>query len=53
MKSQLRHLVVDALYLAKSYNLPSVCERHGLDPSTDFTSGKGRHAIGTQLKLSP
>jgi hypothetical protein len=53
MKSQLRHLGVDALYPTKSYNLPSVWERHGLDPSTDFRHGKGRHANGTQLKLSP
>ena len=34
MKSQLRHLVAGALYPTKSYNLPSVCERYGLDPGT-------------------
>ena len=27
MKSQLRHLVADALYPTKACNLPSVCER--------------------------
>jgi hypothetical protein len=32
MSSQLRDLIAGALYLTKSYNLPSVCERFGLDP---------------------
>jgi hypothetical protein len=34
MKSQIRHLVVDALYPASAYSLPAVCERYGLEPGT-------------------
>jgi hypothetical protein len=32
MKTQLRQLVANALYPTKAYNLPSVCERYGLEP---------------------
>ena len=32
MKSQIRHLVADALYPVKAHTLPSVCERYGLEP---------------------
>jgi hypothetical protein len=32
MKPPIRSLVADALYPTKSYNLPSVCERYGLEP---------------------
>lgn len=54
MKSQLRHLVAGALYPTKSYNLPSVCERYGLDPGTGgeaFTS-KTRYVMTRLEKLS-
>lgn len=32
MKSQIRHLVAEALYPTRSYSLPAVCERYGLEP---------------------
>ncbi|MBN9529894.1 MAG: abortive infection family protein [Alphaproteobacteria bacterium] len=35
MKSQIRHLVAEALYPTKSYELPAACERYGLAPGND------------------
>ncbi|MGA7178892.1 MAG: hypothetical protein WBX11_04800 [Thiobacillaceae bacterium] len=34
MKSQMWDLVAGALYPSKAYNLPSVCERYGVEPGT-------------------
>ena len=42
MSSQLRDLIAGALYPTKSYNLPSVCERFGLDP------GEGEEAFASK-----
>lgn len=54
MKSQLRHLVADALYPTKSYNLSSVCERYGLEPGTseEAFSSKTRYVMSRLEKLS-
>jgi hypothetical protein len=54
MKSQLRHLVTGALYPSKSYSLPAVCERYGLDPGTpdEAFSGKTRYVMSRLEKLS-
>lgn len=54
MKSQLRHLVADALYPTKSYNLPSVCERYGLEPGTgdEAFSSKMRYVMSRLERLS-
>jgi hypothetical protein len=54
MKSQLRHLVADALYPTKSYNLPSVCERYGLEPGSpdEAFSSKTRYVMHRLEKLS-
>jgi hypothetical protein len=54
VKSQLRHLVADALYPTKSYNLPAVCERYGLDPGTadEAFSSKARYVMQRLEKLS-
>jgi hypothetical protein len=54
MKSQLRHLVAGALYPTKAYNLPSVCERYGLDPGTgeEAFSSKTSYAMKRLEKLS-
>jgi hypothetical protein len=44
MSTQLRDLIAGALYPTKSYNLPSVCERLGLDPGEAdkaFASNRG------------
>lgn len=54
MKSQLRHLVADALYPTKSYSLPAVCERYGLDPGDpqEAFSSKTRYVMRRLEKLS-
>ncbi len=54
MKSQLRHVVASALYPTKSYNLPSVCERYGLEPGTgdEAFSSKTRYVMSRLEKLS-
>jgi len=54
VKSQLRHLVAGALYPTKSYNLPSVCERYGLEPGTgeEAFSSKTRYVMERLEKLS-
>lgn len=54
MKSQLRHLVADALYPTKSYNLPSVCERYGLEPGEkeEAFSSKTRYVMQRLEKFS-
>jgi hypothetical protein len=44
MRSQLRHIVADALYPTKAYNLPSVCERYGLEP------GEGEEAFSSKTQ---
>lgn len=54
MKSQLRHLVATALYPTKSYSLPAVCERYGLDAGTpdEAFSSKTRYVMCRLEKLS-
>lgn len=54
MKSQLRHLVADALYLIKSHSLPSVCERYGLESGTheEAHSSKNSYVMRRLEKLS-
>ena len=54
VKSQLRHLIANALYPTKSYSLPSVCERYGLDSGTseEAFSSKTRYVMARLEKLS-
>jgi len=54
MKSQRRHLVAEALYPTKSYSLPSVCERYGLEPGSpdEAFSSKTRYVMRRLEKLS-
>jgi hypothetical protein len=54
MKSQLRHLVADALYPTKAHSLPSVCERYGLEPGDgdEAFSSKTRYVLRRLEKLS-
>ena len=54
MRSQLRHLVAEALYPTKSYSLPSVCERYGLEPGSqdEAFSSKTRYVMRRLEKLS-
>jgi hypothetical protein len=54
MKSQIRHLVADALYPTSAYSLPAVCERYGLEPGTgdEAFSSKRRYVIKRLEKLS-
>ena len=54
MKTQIRHLVADALYPTKAYSLPAVCERYGLDPgnSQEAFSSKTQYVLRRLEKLS-
>jgi hypothetical protein len=54
MKTQIRHLVADALYPTKAYSLPAVCERYGLDPgdSQEAFSSKTQYVMRRLEKLS-
>ncbi|MCI0629013.1 MAG: abortive infection family protein [Acidobacteria bacterium] len=54
MKTQLRNLVANALYPTKAYNLPSVCERYGLEPgdSDEAFSSKTQYVMTRLEKLS-
>ncbi len=54
MKAQLRHLVADALYVVKSYSLPSVCERYGMESgeSREAHDSKRRYVLSRLEKLS-
>jgi AbiJ-like protein/abortive infection Abi-like protein len=54
MKSQLRHLVADALYPIKAHTLPAVCERYGLEPGdgSEAFSSKTRFVMTRLEKLS-
>lgn len=54
MKSQLRHLVAEALYPTKAYSLPAVCERYGLAPGdeNEAFSSKTRYVMHRLEKLS-
>jgi AbiJ-like protein/abortive infection Abi-like protein len=54
MKTQLRHLVADALYPTKAYSLPAVCERYGLESGTsdEAFSSKNRYVMSRLEKLS-
>lgn len=54
MKSQLRHLVAEALYPTKAHSLPSVCERYGLEPGSadEAYNSKNRYVMRRLEKLS-
>jgi hypothetical protein len=54
MKTQIRHLVADALYPTKAYSLPAACERYGLDPgdSQEAFSSKTQYVMRRLEKLS-
>jgi AbiJ N-terminal domain 3/Abortive infection C-terminus len=54
MKAQLRHLVADALYPTKAYNLPAVCERYGLESgsSEEAFSSKTRYVTSRLERMS-
>ena len=54
MKSQIRHLVADALYPTKAYSLPAVCERYGLEPgdTSEAFSSKTQYVMRRLEKLS-
>jgi len=54
MKTQLRHLVADALYPTKACNLPAVCERYGLEPgeSDEAFSSKTQYVMRRLERLS-
>jgi hypothetical protein len=54
MKSQIRHLIAEALYPTKSYSLPAVCERYGLEPGTgdEAFNSKRQYVLKRLEKLS-
>lgn len=54
MKSQLRHLVAQALYPTKAYSMPAVCERYGLESGTgdEAFSSKKQYVMKRLEKLS-
>lgn len=54
MKTQIRHLVAGALYPTKSYLLPSVCERLGMEAGTpeEAYSSKRSYVMKRLEKLS-
>ncbi len=54
MKTQLRHLIADALYRTKAHTLPSVCERFGLASGTgdEAFSSKTQYVMVRLEKLS-
>ena len=54
MKTQIRHLIADALYQASANMLPSVCERFGMEPGTreEAFSGKKRYILVRLEKFS-
>ena len=54
MRTQIRDLVADALYQTSAYQLPSVCERFGLEPgeSSEAFSGKIRCVMNRLNPLS-
>src|SRR6266446_4757633 len=54
MKTQIRHLIAQALYGTKAYSLPAVCERYGLEPGDEAEafSSKRQYVIRRLEKLS-
>lgn len=54
MSNHLRHLIATTLYPTKSYSLPAVCERYGLDAGTkeEAFSGKTGYVMSRLEKLS-
>jgi hypothetical protein len=54
MNSQIRHLIADALYPTKSYSLPAVCERYGLEPGNgdEAFNSKRQYVLRRLEKLS-
>jgi hypothetical protein len=54
MNSQIRHLIAEALYSTKSYSLPAVCERYGLEPGTgdEAFNSKRQYVLRRLEKLS-
>jgi AbiJ N-terminal domain 3/Abortive infection C-terminus len=54
MKSQIRHLITEALWHTKSYSLPAVCERYGHAPADgdEAFSSKRQYVLKRLEKLS-
>jgi hypothetical protein len=54
MNSQIRHLIAEALYPTKSYSLPAVCERYGLEPGNgdEAFNSKRQYVLRRLEKLS-
>jgi hypothetical protein len=54
MKSQIRHLIAEALYPTKAYSLPAVCERYGLEPGNgdEAFNSKRQYVLRRLEKLS-
>jgi hypothetical protein len=54
MKSQIRHLIAEALWHTKAYSLPAVCERYGLEPGDgdEAFSSKRQYVLRRLEKLS-
>jgi hypothetical protein len=54
MISQIRHLIAEALYPTKSYSLPAVCERYGLEPGDgdEAFNSKRQYVLRRLDKLS-
>ena len=54
MKSQISHLIAEALYSTKSYSLPAVCERYGLEPGNgdEAFNSKRQYVLRRLEKLS-
>jgi hypothetical protein len=54
MKSQISHLIAETLYSTKSYSLPAVCERYGLEPGTgeEAFNSKRQYVLRRLEKLS-
>jgi hypothetical protein len=54
MKSQIRHLIAEALWHTKAYSLPAVCERYGLESGDgdEAFSSKRQYVLRRLEKLS-
>jgi hypothetical protein len=54
MKSQIRHLIAEALWPTNAFSLPAVCERYGLEPGEgdEAFSSKRRYVLRRLEKLS-
>ncbi|WP_162932471.1 abortive infection family protein [Solimonas sp. K1W22B-7] len=54
MKSQIRHLVAQALYVVKAHSLPAACERYGLEPGEEGEAfqSKNQYVMRRLQKIS-